>query len=126
MSMMYWRVRSALVIVFVWMPGLNSTNSLPRPALGMGVFFNLRAASPDDEDGPTVLHEVSMAREITANEIVFTKAMVFNIGLFPVELLIESRLHRARTQRCAGEGKLIFGLTHLGPMLPERGLWCQY
>jgi hypothetical protein len=79
------------------MPLLNSTSSLPRPALGMGAFFNLREASMCDEDGFTVLHEVNMAKEITAKEMVFTKDMVFIIGLFPVELLIELILRAART-----------------------------
>jgi hypothetical protein len=64
------------------MPLLNSTSALPQPALGMGAFFNLRAASPEGE-GLTVLHEVNMAKVITA------KKMVFNMGLFPVELLVE-------------------------------------
>jgi hypothetical protein len=50
-----------------------------------------------DEDGFTVLHEVNMAKEITAKEMVFTKDMVFIIGLFPVELLIELILRAART-----------------------------
>jgi hypothetical protein len=50
---------------------LKSTSSLPRPALGTGAFFNLRAASPDDF---TVLHEVNIAKAITAKE------MIFNIG----------------------------------------------
>jgi hypothetical protein len=70
----------------------------------MGAFFNLRAASTDDEDGLTVLHEVNIAKVITAKEI------VFNIGLSPVELLIELILRVTRTQRCAGEGEFIFGL----------------
>jgi hypothetical protein len=64
---------------------------LPRPALGIGAFFNLREASTCDEDGFTVLHEVNMAKVITAKE------MVFNMGLFPVELLIELILRAART-----------------------------
>jgi hypothetical protein len=55
----------------------------------MGAFFNLREASTDDEDGLTVLHEVHIAKVITAKEMAFTKDMVFNIGLCPVELLIE-------------------------------------
>jgi hypothetical protein len=45
----------------------------------MGAFFNLRAASPEAEDGLTVLHEVKIAKAITAKE------MVFNMGWFPVE-----------------------------------------
>jgi hypothetical protein len=73
-----------------------------------------------------VLHEVNMAKIITAKEMVFTKEMVFNIGLFPVELLIELILRAARTQRCAGEGELMFGFTNHGPMLPERSPGCQY
>jgi hypothetical protein len=99
---------------------------LPRPALGTGAFFNLREASTSDADGLTVLHEVNMAKVITAKEMVFTKDRVFNIGLFPFDLLIELILRAARTQRCAGEGELIFGLTNHDPMLPERGLGCQY
>ena len=72
--MMYWRARPALVIVYVWMPGLKSTSSLPQPALGIGAFFNLRG-SMDAEDGLTVLHEVNIAKAITAKEIVFTIGM---------------------------------------------------
>ncbi|MGA2852702.1 MAG: hypothetical protein ABSE90_01020 [Verrucomicrobiota bacterium] len=105
---------------------MKSTSSLPRPTLGMGAFFNLREASTCDEDGLTVLHEVNMAKEITAKEMVFTKDMVFIIGLFPVELLIELILRAARTQCRAGEGELIFGLTNHGPMLPESSPGCQY
>ena len=86
----------------------------------MGAFFNLREASTCDEDGLTVLHEVNMAKVITAKEI------VFNIGLSSVGLLIELILRAARTQRCADEGGLIIGLTNHGPMLPERSPWCQY
>lgn len=93
---------------------------MPQPALGIGAFFNLREASTDDEDGLTVLHEVNTAKIITAKEIVFT------IGLSSIELLIGLILRAARTQRCAGEGELIFGLTNHGSMLPERSPWCQY
>jgi hypothetical protein len=63
---------------------------------------------------------VNIAKVITAKEIVFT------IGLSPIELLIELILRAARTQRCAGEGELIFGLTNHGPMLPQRSPGCQY
>ena len=49
----------------------------------MGAFFNLRAASPDEEDSLAVLHEVNKAKAITAKEI------VFNIGLSPIELLVD-------------------------------------
>jgi hypothetical protein len=59
---------------------LNSTSALPQPALGTGAFFNLRAASAEEEE-LTVLHEVTIAKVITA------KAKFFNMGLFPVELL---------------------------------------
>jgi hypothetical protein len=92
----------------------------------MGAFFNLRAASMWDADGFTVLHEVNMAKVITAKEMAFTKDRVFIMGLFPVELLIELILLAARTQRCAGEGELMFGFTNHGPMLPERSPGCQY
>jgi hypothetical protein len=78
---------------------------LPQPALGIGAFFNLRAASADEADGLTVLHEVNIAKVITAKEI------AFNIGLSPIELLIELILRAARIQRCAGEGELIWGPT---------------
>jgi hypothetical protein len=61
------------------MPLLKSPNALPQPALGMGAFFNLRAASTEAEDRLTVLHEVNIAKVITAKEMVFT------MGLSPIE-----------------------------------------
>jgi hypothetical protein len=63
-----------------------------------------------------VLHEVNMAKVITAKE------MVFNIGSFPIELLVALILRAARTQRCPVRG---IDFRH-GPMLPERSPWCQY
>jgi hypothetical protein len=45
----------------------------------MGAFFNLRAASTEAEDRLTALHEVNIAKVITAKEIVFT------MGLSPIE-----------------------------------------
>jgi hypothetical protein len=83
----------------------------------MGAFFNLRAASTDEEDGLTVLHEVNIAKVITAKEI------AFNIDLSPIELLIELILRAARTQRCASEEEFVLGTTNHGPMLPERSPW---
>ena len=68
----------------------------------MGAFFNLRDASTDDDDDPTVLHEVNIAKVITVKEKVFT------IGLSPVELLIEWIVRTARTQRRSSEEELIF------------------
>ena len=67
-----------------------------------------------------MLHEVNIAKAITAKEIVFT------IGLSPIELLIGLLLCATRTQRCVDEGELIFGLTNHGRMLPERSPGCQY
>jgi hypothetical protein len=67
----------------VWVPLLNSTSSLPQPALGIAAFFNLREASPDDEDSLTVPHEVNKANAITAKQI------VFDMGLSPLELLVD-------------------------------------
>jgi hypothetical protein len=49
--------------------------------------------------------------------VIAAKELVFNIGLSPVELLIELILRAARTQRCAGEGELVFGLTEHGGIL---------
>jgi hypothetical protein len=34
-------------------------------------------------------------------------------------------LRAARTQRCAGEGELVFGLTEHDATLPKRGRGCQ-
>jgi hypothetical protein len=62
-----------------------------------------------------VLHEVKIAKAITAKE------MVFNMALFPFELLVELILRVARIQRWAGRG----GINH-GSMLPERSPGCQY
>ena len=73
-----------------------------------------------------MLHEVNIAKVIAAKEMVFTKEIVFNIGLFPIELLVELILCAARTQPCAGGGELIFGLTNHGPMLPQPSPGCQY
>jgi hypothetical protein len=87
----------------------------------MGAFFNLREASTCDVDGPTVLHEVNMAKATTAKEMIFTKDRVFNIGSFPVELLIELILRAARVRE-----SIDLGLTNHSPMLQERSLGCQY
>ena len=67
-----------------------------------------------------MLHEVNIAKVITAKEIVFT------IGLSPIELLIGLILRAVRTQHCSSEGELISDSPSTVAMLPERSPGCQY
>ena len=76
----------------------------------------------DDADRLAVPAEKNIARVIAAKELVLV------IGLSPVELLLELILRAVRTQRCAGEGELVFDLTKHGENLstPECGVNRQF